>query len=89
MLKNHLLPLIAALIALSTAACHPWGQRLCTLEVAHDGRVVFDSMFDVSDGKGIAAIWDVAGEIPFSTNLVSPSRSFPEATRSPRRRRRP
>ena len=83
MLKNHSLPLIAALIALSTAACHPWGQRLCTLEVARDGRVVFDSMFDVSDGKGIAAIWDEAGEIPFSTNLASPEAfSFPEATRA-------
>ena len=77
------LPLIAALIALSAAACHPWGQRLCTLEVAQEGRVVFDSMFDVSDGKGIPAIWDEAGEIPVSTNLASPEAfSFPEPTRA-------
>jgi len=70
-------------LALSAAACHPWGQRLCTVEVAQEGRVVFDSLFDVSDGKGIAAIWDEAGEIPFSTNVASPEAfSFPEPTRA-------
>ena len=70
-------------LALSAAACHPFGQRLCTLEVAREGRVVFDSMFDVSDGKGLGAIWDEAGEVPVSTNLASPEAfSFPEPTRA-------
>ena len=70
-------------LALSAAACHPFGQRLCTLELAQEGRVVFDSLFDVSDGKGIAAIWDEAGEIPFSTNVASPEAfSFPAPTRA-------
>jgi len=70
-------------LALSAAACHPSGQRLCTVEIAQEGRVVFDSLFDVSDGKGIAAIWDEAGEIPFSANVASPEAfSFPEPTRA-------
>ncbi|MDG1490398.1 MAG: hypothetical protein P8R43_00810 [Planctomycetota bacterium] len=82
-LTRTLIVLSTALFALSTAACHPWGMRLLTLEVRKGGEVVYESSFDVRDDKGTAAIWDEAGENLFADGLSAPGAfTFPEDTRA-------
>ncbi len=77
------LALSTALLAISSAACHPWGMRLLSLEVRQGEEVVYRSSFDVRDGEGAAAIWDEAGENLFTDDLAVPDAfTFPESTRA-------
>ena len=57
-----------AVFALCVAAvsCLPQGRKLLNMQVANQGEVIFETMFDVSDTSDENEIWDAAGQCPFS-----------------------
>ena len=82
-LAKAYLALSLVVFALTASGCHPWGMRLLSLEVRKGGEVVYESAFDVRDGKGPAAIWDEAGENLWTDGLAVPDAfTFPESTRA-------
>lgn len=79
---SFLRALTITLAAATLGSCLPPGQRLCSLEVVRGDAVVLETNFDVSDSKGIAAIWDEAGEVPFASPVVKITPSEQDPTRA-------
>jgi hypothetical protein len=78
---------LLAVFALCVAAvsCLPPGRKLLNMQVANQGELVFETVFDVSDTSDESELWDAAGQCPFSVvsevdNLPKPA--GPEGGRS-------
>ena len=71
--------LLIALVLAGLAGCLPMGQKLLTLEVEQESRVLLSTTFDSDDTSSTAELWESAGEVPFSTQVdaLQPSKLDP------------
>lgn len=64
--------LIAVLGLLTTTSCIPAGQRLLTIEIELNGLVAFQGIRGVPDNLAIDKIWNIIGEVTFTSDSDQP-----------------
>jgi hypothetical protein len=64
--------LIAALGLLTTISCTHAGQRLLTIQIELNGRVVFQGIRGVPDNLAIDKIWNIIGDVTFTSDSDQP-----------------
>jgi len=64
--------LIAAFGLLTTMSCTHPGQRLLTIQIELNGRVVFQGIRGVPDNIAIDKVWNVIGDVTLTSNTDQP-----------------
>lgn len=68
-----LLALLLVLLLPFATSCNAPGQKLLKMEVLAGGELILTTRFDVPDRSSTSEMWDAAGEVPFSTEVLSPT----------------